>query len=496
MQRSLGVLDSIATDNSEEGVFQMNGRRAVTALAVAVMAVGVTGLASGASGTGPTVSKVVDVTNDQLSQNETPLAVNPMNQLNMITGSNDWNYNDGCGMDVTFDGGKTWTPALPDGFLPGITKYTNDPDVAGTGAYDAGGDPAVAFSPDGKVAYFVCQAFNFTSPYEIAMLLNRSYDGGRTWQSTGLTQVSTWNGNGKSKGSTGQFPDHESIHVDDKTGDVYVTWAQFNGYGTHSPVYVAVSHDQGVTFSTPAKVTAGSVRNNQDQRITTDPNGVAYLTFDNGIQGGKGTALYVSKSTDRGGTWSAPVQFGTFVNPVCLFPPYCFNISGGQFRAGGSYPVPAYDPVRNRLDVIFADIRGPYAQTYLTALSPQLTVVQAPTVVAASSGDQFQSELSIAPNGRIDISFYDRGYSANRLVDLTYATSADGGQTWRSARVSAKGFDPSTWGVPSSNAQGFRPFIGDYNGIVSTNTWAGTTWTGVAAPSPLNLEVDYATITP
>src|SRR5438270_751477 len=81
----------------------------------------------------------------------------------------------------------------------------------------------------------------------IAMLVNRSADGGRTWLATGLTQVSAWNGNGKSRGGNGQFPDHESIHVDMSPtspfyGSVYVTWAQFDGLkGTHSPVYVAVS---------------------------------------------------------------------------------------------------------------------------------------------------------------------------------------------------------------------------------------------------------------
>ena len=85
----------------------------------------------------------------------------------------------------------------------------------------------------------------------------------------------------------------------------------------------------------------------------TAPNGDAYLTFDNGLQGGKGTVFYVSKSTDGGATWSSPILFATLVNPVCVFPTYCFNISGGQFRAGGTYPVPAYDartePARGRL---------------------------------------------------------------------------------------------------------------------------------------------------
>src|SRR5256886_9096347 len=104
----------------------------------------------------------VDVTADQTAQNETPVAINPANPANMITGNNDWNYNDGCGVNTTTDGGKTWTPTVPNGFLPGVTKYTNDPNVAGDGAYDAGGDPTIAFSPDGKVAYYVCQAFDFT----------------------------------------------------------------------------------------------------------------------------------------------------------------------------------------------------------------------------------------------------------------------------------------------------------------------------------------------
>jgi hypothetical protein len=464
--------------------------------AVAVLAVVGTAAWSATAAAPPriSVSAVVDVTRDQLSQNETPLAINPANTANMITGANDWNYNDGCAVNATFDGGKTWTPALPSGFLPGITKYTNDPAVPGTGAYDAGGDPVVSFSPDGQTAYFVCQAFDFTSPYDIALLLNRSHDGGRTWQSSGLVQISTFNGNGTTTGSNGKFPDHQSIWVDPTNGYVYVTWAEFSG-NTHSPVYVAVSHDQGDSW-TLTKVTAGNVRNNQDQRIVTAPNGVAYLTFDNGVQGGKGTVFYVSKSTDGGATWSSPILFATLVNPVCIFPDYCFNISGGQFRAGGTYPVPAYDSQRHRLVVAYADIVGPYGQMYVTsAPASDLSHWTAPKAIAPAPADQFMGEFGIAPNGRYDASFYDRRYTNNLLVDFTYATSSDGGATWGTARVSKSSFDPSTWGVPSSNALGYRPFIGDYNGLVSRDDWAGLTWTGVAAPQPYNLEIYFAKVT-
>jgi BNR repeat protein len=462
---------------------------------LAALAAGAT-LVSAAAAAPIVVSPVVDVSNDQLSQNETPIAINPANPLNMITGANDWNYNDGCAVNATFDGGATWTPTLPDGFLPGITRFTNDPAVDGTGAYDAGGDPTIAFSPDGRTAYYVCQSFDFSGPFAIALLMNRSTDGGRTWQSTGLVQVSTFNGNGKSRGGDGQFPDHENLYVDPHTGYIYVAWAQFNGLSSHSPVLVSVSHDQGRTW-TLNKVTAGNVRNNQDQRIVSDPAGNAYLVFDNGIQGGKGTALYASKSTDGGLTWSDPAQFATLQNPVCVYPPYCFNIAGGQFRAGGSYPAPAFDAVRNRLDVLIADIRGQFAEMDLYSLNPDLSLasVTRTRLPGGAGGDRFMGELSAAPNGRLDASFWDRSYSGNQLEDLTYATSSDGGATWRQARVTPFGYDASLWGVPSSSAP-FRPFIGDYNGIASTNAFAAMTWTGVAPPQPFNLEIDFATATP
>jgi hypothetical protein len=446
---------------------------------------------------------VVNVTDDTTAQNETPIAVNPRNAQNFIVGGNDWNYNDGCSVNASVDGGHTWTATLPNGFLPGVTKYTNDPTVAGTGRYDYGGDPAIAFGPDG-VAYYACFGYQATAPYNVALLMSRSTDGGRTWLSGDsaepLTQVSLWQGNGISKGSTGQFPDHEQMHVA-ADGTIYVTWAQFTGNSSHSPVYVSTSRDGGRSFTLAQKVTSGSVRSDQDQRIVTDPStGYAYLTFDNSIQGGKGTAMYLSVSKDRGTTWSAPVQFGTFANPVCLFPPYCFNISGAPFRGPGSYPAPAFDPVLKRLYVAYSDIVNGHGQVFLTwAHAADLTHWTAPSVVAANTaGDRLNAELSVAPgSGRVDVMFYDRSYTGNALVDVTYASSSDSAVSWSSTRMTKKGFDPAQYGVPSGS--GVRPFIGDYTGIVSLPGSAAMAWTGPGrtyGALPTNYEIYFGSATP
>jgi hypothetical protein len=462
----------------------------------------VAGTESRATSSGGAV-RVVNVTNDTTAQNETPIAVNPQNPLNFVVGANDWNYNDGCSVNASLDGGKSWTATLPNGFLPGVTKYTNDPAVPGTGRYDFGGDPAVAFGPDG-VAYFACFGYQATPPYNVALLLSRSTDGGVTWLPGGdaapLTQVSVWQGNGISKGSMGQFPDHEAIHVAND-GTIYLTWAQFTGSSSHSPVYVSTSRDGGHSFSFAQKVTSGSVRSDQDQRIVTDPrSGTAYLTFDNAIQGGKGTALYVSTSSDHGTTWSAPVQFGTFQNPVCLFPPYCFNIAGAPFRGPGSYPAPAFDPTRNRLYVAYTDIVNGVGQVFLTwADAKDLAHWSVPAAVAPTmAGDRLNVELSVEPtSGRLDAMFYDRSWTNNALVDVTYASSADGGVTWGVKRMTRSGFDPAQYGVPSGS--GVRPFIGDYTGIVSLGASAAMAWTGPGktyGALPTNYEVYFGSATP
>jgi hypothetical protein len=61
--------------------------------------------------------------------------------------------------------------------------------------------------------------------------------------------------------------------------------------------------------------------------------------------------------------------------------------------------------------------------------------------------------------------------------------------------VTKSSWDPASYGVPDNG--GIRPFIGDYDGIVSTPAWAGLAWTGPGkdyGALPTNLEVYFGRV--
>src|SRR5438105_3269726 len=121
---------------------------AFAALAVATVVVAVAGAATG-------VSTPVNVTNSQFAANEESLGMNAAGTV--LAGAwNDWHYNDGCGFSYSTDGGTTWAPET---FVPGMTSFTNDPNVPGTGTFAIAGDPAVAYNPKFGQLDVVCQAF-------------------------------------------------------------------------------------------------------------------------------------------------------------------------------------------------------------------------------------------------------------------------------------------------------------------------------------------------
>src|SRR5206468_8726278 len=144
-----------ATDIVRRGNVKRTRSRAL-ALVVLGSTLGLAGLpATTVAVAAATVSTPVDVTNDHFANNEESLGMSPSGQL--LAGAwNDWEYNDGCGFSYSTDGGGTWAPET---FVPGLTLFTNDPDVPGTGRFAIAGDPAVAYNPSSGVFDVMCQAF-------------------------------------------------------------------------------------------------------------------------------------------------------------------------------------------------------------------------------------------------------------------------------------------------------------------------------------------------
>ena len=184
------------------------------------------------------------------------------------------------------------------------------------------------------------------------------------------------------------FRSKQYMTVDNHTGSpfqdrIYVTWTIFAADGS-AYIYEAHSADYGQTFSAPVVVSTtsslcvntfgagtpnGTCNENQDSDPFVGPDGalyVVYSNFNNSLSGPNDNhnQFLLSKSTDGGNTFSAPVLAANF-NDL----PDCATYQGGQdfgracvpekgasmtsvFRAG-NYASGAVDPVNGSVVVTF-----------------------------------------------------------------------------------------------------------------------------------------------
>jgi len=442
------------------------------------------------------VSAPLDVTRDHFANNEESLGMSPDGKL--LAGAwNDWEFNDGCGFSYSANGGTSWAPET---FVPGLTKFTNDPAVAGTGAFEIAGDPAVAFNPRFGTFDVVCQAFNGSPPFEIQLLattfdpakanpnanVNFSYGtavgGAPAW--TTPAAVTSGQSTGTQKGSNGQFPDHETIAVDTGSGPghhfgrLFVAWAQFNGSG-RSPIELAYSDDNGHTWTGPVQVSDQHHRFGQDARPSIGPDGSVYVTWVNGPNETSLTnnAVLAAKSADGGATWSQSFTVAPIVAPI---PGQLPNSNYRVFTDAWS----AVDQASGKLVVGYTDEKSGAANIYTvhTLAAGDLSGWSAPVQVKPSANEQFFPWLSSAPGGRIDLVFYDRTCDpADTRNCVTLASTSDSGQTWATTPLTTSGFDGDQFQaclafVDPPDCGVF--FLGDYIAVASTDTAAQVLWTG------------------
>lgn len=424
---------------------------------------------------GPSVANMVNISSEELTDNEVSLAVNPANPNHLIAGWNDWDLGKGVGYSYSFDGGKTWAPRS---FLPYITNRDND-GLPADGPFQVAGDPFFVFGPDGT-AYAVVQAFNVTPAFSSQILVDRSTDGGRTWSRPLAVSAA-----GAEEG--GQFPDRESAAIDlaplsPYRGTLYVTWAQFRGQDGNSPISLSYLRPGAAAFSEPTTVSDLPGGFAQNATPVVGPDAAVYVVFiAYNPQLGRSGA-YVSKSSDGGRSFGPSHFVAPFLDPVES------GLPNSEYRVV-SFPVASYDVVRDRLVVAWNDRVNGVSSVFSASCRPDdLDHCTAPQrVTPSSTGEQFFPALSAAPNGRVDLLFYDRSPDpGNRLNFLTYAFSTDAGATWETVNVTRTPFDGDAQTTP-----GGKHFIGDYIAVASANSAAFLAWTGNGKDTicPCNQEI-------
>jgi hypothetical protein len=274
------------------------------------------------------------------ANNETSIAVDPMNPTHLVASNNDYVRGDGtCGAAYSLTQGATWSNStVPNVFTRG-TAFGG----AARQYWEASGDTSVAWDTKGN-AYLSCQFFNRG---DVASSNPDQSSAFAVYRSTGNNGAS-WNFPGRDvetffdpDGTAGVLLDKQLMTVDNRVGSpfqdrIYVTWTTFAADGT-GYIYESYSSDYAQTFSPRVLVSRtsalctqtyglptpnGTCNENQYSQPFTGPDGslyVVYNNYNNPVSGADNhNQVLLAKSTDGGVTFSSPVRVGDFYDlPDC-----------------------------------------------------------------------------------------------------------------------------------------------------------------------------------
>lgn len=415
--------------------------------------------------------------------NETSIAVNPTNSLNMIAGANDYQLalNPGGHVSastesrahVTTDGGHTWT------------TYPLDT----TSTYQATGDPAVAFDAAGN-AYYATLGFRFVGPVNALspdIIVHVSKDGGVNWTTKRLAAGS---GN---FGSPGDLLDKEYVAAWGD-GNAIVTYGDFRlgqkGSFISAKIYATVTHDAGATWTKPV-VISGNFDESFVSVPTVSSDGRVFVAFLNttDLTTGRDDYEVVEVNPATGARIAGPFKVATVIDGFTDYP-FAFGrqtYEDSLFRSWAAGNITADPTNPAHLAVVWSDMRNSQLPApedpYEADTNSDVIVSQSfdsgrtwsTATAIARTNDQFQPWGAYDTAGRVRIGFFDRaGDAANHTYGYTLATeTAAGSLAFSFAELTTVRSDPTKnnrWfaGTVDPAFPFATTFIGDYSGIAAT----------------------------
>ena len=418
----------------------------------------------------PRVTGAVQVTDNPnaVRAHITPLLARSPKTGELVIGEVDARGTRECTVHISSDAGRSW--ALGGPFM---VKPVTDCSIGAefgppiTPFFDKDGVLNVAFTANDPARLASSERPTTTTDVREDIPRNaylaRSTDGGRTF-TTALVAA------GKEGSTQTAYIDAPHGAVDPvNPNNVYVSWGQGDWSNEKDPIrtMVAASTDGGRTFGPPVNINNGEGADYTF--LVVDTKGVVHATYwsrgvgteawdttQTRINGRRNpTPLVHMSSADNGKTWERSVidpgnQRVYRAAPLAVDP-----VSGALYAVWHQYPDPnnfeANRDGKDRVDVYFSastDGGRTWSRKVVVNEDPQ------------SGVNHELPGIAVAPNGRIDIAWYDyrfspRGGSGTGLNDVFYASSSDQGRTFGpNIRITDRSIDRS---------------IGAYAGAIGTN---------------------------
>ncbi len=391
--------------------------------------------------------------------NEDPIAANPTNGMDLLTGGNDYNCTNSLqGFYASSNGGTTWNHTC----MGTLSGQFGD------------GDPGVGYDLNGN-AYII----GIDSPNGVTgeIVFEKSSNNGSTWSAPAVAVNPLFSGG---------LTDKDWLQIDDNASSphknaLYISVTQFDSSQTHDAISVSHSTNGGSTWTTkqvdPTQTLTSQVDQFSDLAVGKD--GTVYVTWlrcpptgPSGDCGGTTSKMYFSKSTDGGNTWSTAVALET----VNLAPDPNFCCYYGQLPNTSERvsDIPAIDvdnstgPNAGHLYVVSYNWTGTFMQVQVATSSNGGTSWGIPVHVAppTATHDQFFPWLTVSLHGTVGVSWLDRRNDPSNLSYEAFATISNNGGTSfaTNTQIASAPSNPLNDGFGGA-------FMGDYTG----NYWATAT---------------------